>query len=349
MWRLPRRRARAAATTARLLEVDGRAVRAIPRAFLARVEAIYAASPRGDASTSLELADGRGDRALLADPGHRRAQRRAACGASRDITERRRAEEAAQTRDGGAPAAARERARGARRGRARERDEGRVPRHALARAAHAAQRDPRLVADAAAARAGPRRAAARARDDRAQRARPGAADRGPARHEPHHLRQDAARHPAGRPARGHRGGARDGAARGRGEGRSGSSKRLDPAAGPGRRRPEPPAAGRLEPAVERDQVHARRAAGSRSLLAARRARTSRSRVRRHRHRHQARVPAARLRALPPGGRLARRASTAGSASASRSSSSSSSCTAARSRRGERRARAAARRSPSACR
>ena len=56
---------------------------------------------------------------------------------------------AAQRAARGARAAARERARGARRGRARQRDEGRVPRHALARAAHAAQRDPRLGADAA--------------------------------------------------------------------------------------------------------------------------------------------------------------------------------------------------------
>ena len=80
--------------------------------------------------------------------------------------------------------------------------EGRVPRDAVARAAHAAQRDPRLVArscsrgatDDADARRGPR-------DHRAQRPRAGAADRGPARHEPDRLRQDPARRAAGRARR----------------------------------------------------------------------------------------------------------------------------------------------------
>ena len=94
---------------------------------------------------------------------------------------------------GGEDASSGERARSAQRRGACEPHQGRVPRHALARAAHAAQRDPRLVADRPARRRRPERRAPGARDDRAQRARPGAADRGPARHEPHHLGQDPAR------------------------------------------------------------------------------------------------------------------------------------------------------------
>ena len=58
---------------------------------------------------------------------------------------------------GRAGAAARKRAGGARRGRAGEPDEGRVPRHAQPRAAHAAERDPRVVADPARRRAAERR------------------------------------------------------------------------------------------------------------------------------------------------------------------------------------------------
>ena len=49
----------------------------------------------------------------------------------------------------GAQGAARQRARRPRRGRAHERRQGRLPGHALARAAHAAERDPRLGPDAA--------------------------------------------------------------------------------------------------------------------------------------------------------------------------------------------------------
>ena len=47
-----------------------------------------------------------------------------------------------------------------------------------------------------------------------------------------------------------------------------STAMLDPSAGADRRRPRSPAAGGLEPAVERDQVHARAAAGSSVALRA---------------------------------------------------------------------------------
>ena len=171
--------------------------------------------------------------------------------------------------------------------RARERDEGRVPRDPLARAAHAAQRDPRLGAGAA---------------HRARRTRPScvngleAIERNArvqtqliedlldmsritsgklrldvqpvdpltfveAALETVRPAADAKAHPAGEAAR--------------------------PGDGPDLRRPGPAAAGRLEPALERDQVHAAGTARSGSLL---------QRVdshieidgRRHRDRHQAR-------------------------------------------------------------
>ena len=83
---------------------------------------------------------------------------------------------------------------------------------------------------------------------------------------------------------------------------SASRKLLDPLAGPGLRRPEPAAAGGLEPAVQRHQVHARRAARCRCCC---------ERVNSHVEISVAdtgigiepRVPAARLRPLPPGRRV----------------------------------------------
>ena len=109
-----------------------------------------------------DLALGRGDRRAVLRPSRAGRLHRAHRAAHR---RRRRAgggrhRQRAPLRGGaaggrGAQAAARERARGARRGRARRADEGRVPRHAVARAAHAAQRDPRLGADPA--RAAPQR------------------------------------------------------------------------------------------------------------------------------------------------------------------------------------------------
>ena len=66
--------------------------------------------------------------------------------------------------------------------------------------------------------------------------------------------------------------------------------------------PDAAAAGRLEPPLERGQVHARR--GGRVQVRARAGQFARGADRqRHRHRDRARVPAARLRALPPGRQL----------------------------------------------
>ena len=151
----------------------------------------------------------------------------------RDITVRRRAEEAAQR-------AAEERRQlldSERAARAEAERTNAMKDAFLANLSHelqdAAQRDRRLVAGAPArAATRRRRAAARARGDRAQRPHPGAADRGPARHEPDHVGQGAARHPAGRPGRVHRGGDRDGAAGGGSEGHPASTGCSIPAAGP---------------------------------------------------------------------------------------------------------------------
>ena len=89
-----------------------------------------------------------------------------------------------------------------------------------------------------------------------------AAHRGSARHEPHHLRaRCGSTSSSSTRSSVDRGGARDGAARGGRQGHPHRRSVLDPAAGPDQRRPEPAAAGGLEPPVERDQVHAARAAG----------------------------------------------------------------------------------------
>ena len=84
-----------------------------------------------------------------------------------------------------------------------------------------------------------------------------AAHRRPARHEPHHLRQAAARRAAGRPRVGHRGRGRDGQPAAEAKGIR-LRRRARPARRARLRRPEPAAAGRLEPADQRDQVHAAR-------------------------------------------------------------------------------------------
>ena len=90
--------------------------------------------------------------------------------------------------------------RGARRGRARQPAQGRLPGGALARAAHAAQRHRRLVAAAQAARRRRRRRPGHGVErHRAQRPRPGPADRRPARRVAHHLGQAAARSAVVRP------------------------------------------------------------------------------------------------------------------------------------------------------
>ena len=107
------------------------------------------------------------------------------------------------------------------------------------------------------------------------------------------------------------------------------TKRLDPAAGPITGDPEPPAAGGLEPALERHQVHRERRTGRGRARA--RELPDRDHRGRHGHRHQARVPAARVRALPAGRRLGRLAPPRGSGWGCRSCGTSSSCTAARCR------------------
>ena len=83
-------------------------------------------------------------------------------------------------------------ARGASRSRRSRPRQGRVPGHAVARAAHAAQRDSRLGAHAARSGAAPRSAAGRHRHDRPQRAKPGTADRRHPRRAADHGRQDPA-------------------------------------------------------------------------------------------------------------------------------------------------------------
>ena len=159
--------------------------------------------------------------------------------------------------------AARDAARAARPTRRRgprvERRQGRVPRDGLARAAHAAQRDPRL--DAHPARPvtlDGERQRQRARDGRAQRARAGAAHRGPARRLAHHHGQAAARaRRRSTLARGRRGRARRGAAPPPRPRASRSAAALDARRRSGRWPTRAAAAGRVEPAVQRGEVHAR--------------------------------------------------------------------------------------------
>ena len=114
-------------------------------------------------------------------------------GTNTDIEERRQvAEERAQLLEAERAAQRRSRA---------QPDEGRVPRHAVARAAHAAERDPRLVADPQRRRQQNARTWPRGCETIERNARVAGADhRRPAGHEPDHLRQDAAGRAAGRPA-----------------------------------------------------------------------------------------------------------------------------------------------------
>ena len=141
-----------------------------------------------------------------------------------------------------------------RRGAGRQPAEGRVPGHALARAAHAAQRD-RGLGPPAAERPPAGRGGAGARDHRQERDGAEPADRRHARRLAHRHRQAAPQPARRRAGAGGRRRARVAAARRRRQGDP------DGAAGAGRRdprarRPGPAAAGRVEPALERDQVHA---------------------------------------------------------------------------------------------
>ena len=124
---------------------------------------------------------------------------------------------------------------------------------------------------------------------------------------------------------------------------SGSRALLDPAAGPDLRRSRPAPASRLEPALQRHQVHAKGRQGPGPA----RARELAHRDQRGGHgcRHHAGVPAPSLRALPAGRCVDDAHATAGSGWGCRSSRAWSSCTAARSRPG---ARAKAKARPLRC-
>ena len=76
---------------------------------------------------------------------------------------------------------------------------------------------------------------------------------------------------------------------------------MDPGRRPHHGRPRPAAADRLEPALERDQVHAARRARADPAGAAELPRRDHGRGQRARHRR--RLPPLRLRPLPPGGRV----------------------------------------------
>ena len=107
-----------------------------------------------------------------------------------------------------------------------------------------------------------------------------------------------------------------------------SRRCVDPHAGAVSGDPGSAAAGRLEPAVQRREVHAARAAASRCACE-----RVNSHVevggQRHGHRHPPDFLPHHLRAVPPGATRARRASTAASGSDWRSRGTSSRCTAAR--------------------
>ena len=222
------------------------------------------AAVRTDVQMALQR--GRADRARV--PAAQRARRQlplargalpapARSGRRRDRLDRHRdRHRELQARAGRPRRAGREGARGARGGGGGQPRQGRVPGHAVARAAHAAERDPRLDAHAAHADAVSRQGAEGAGDHRAQRARAGAADRGHPRRVAHHRRQAAPRDPAGRPAS--IVDAAVDAVRPAAEAKGITLERRIgalPARFTGDA--DAPAAGRLEPAVERDQVHAR--------------------------------------------------------------------------------------------
>ena len=136
-----------------------------------------------------------------------------------------------------------------------------------------------------------------ARDRRAEHASPGAAHRGPARRLADRRRQARHRAAARRSRHGRAGGHRDDPGLRGGEGRAAGGARAGrDADDPGR--PLPPAAGRLESALQRDQVHAAGWPRRRDARGDPRGRPHHRR--RHRARHPPTVPVADLRPLPPG-------------------------------------------------
>ena len=174
----------------------------------------------------------------------------------------------------GAEADAPSRAGGARERGGGEPAEGPVPGDGVARAAHAAERHRRLVRHAAQRQTAGRRSREGDRSDLFERPPAGAHDRRAARRGPDHLGQASPRADRGQS------GIRSSAMRWtsfkwrptrrvfRSNGRS------IPSIGNHLRRRRPASADRLEPALERRQVHARPAAGCRSICGA--ATTSRS-------------------------------------------------------------------------
>ena len=193
------------------------------------------------------------------------------------------------------------RAAGARAGRARgggsaQPRQGRIPGHAVARAAHAAQRDSRLGADAPPRTGGRQRARPRDGDHRAQRPRAGPARRRSARHVTCRARPHAPRNARRQARADRRSGLRFGAAGRRREGHHAVAGRQVDGRRGGRRGAA--AAGVLEPADQLDEVHGpgrthRGAAVPRRI-------GSGGADRGRRERHRARSAAARLRALPSG-------------------------------------------------
>ena len=170
-------------------------------------------------------------------------------------------------------------------------------------------------------------AATRARDHRAQRARAGAADRGPARHLAHRHRQAAARRPAASTSS--RGRGRDRAVRPAAAAQGHRARRPRSTPAPGRCAATPIACSRSSGTCCRNAIKftpkggaGRRAPAPGATPAVEIA------VQRHRPGHRARVPAARVRALPPGRQLEHARATAASASAWPSCATWSSCTAA---------------------
>ena len=184
-------------------------------------------------------------------------------------------------------------------GAGREPDEGRVSRRPLTRAAHAAERDRRLLATAARRHPVGRQGGPRPRDARTERHVADADRGGRARRLAHRVGQDSAgRAAGGAPAhRRQRGG--DDSARRRRQGRTASDDGRS-ARGTRVRRSGPSAAGRLESGVQRGEVHAEE--GARTGAPRTRELARRDRRERHRDRHPAGFPPVCLRALSSGRR-----------------------------------------------
>ena len=216
---------------------------------------------------------------------------------------------------------------GARGGRGGQPRQGRVPGHAVPRAAHAADRDPRLDADPAqggGGRADRGRAGSRSSSATCRRRRGSSRTCSTCRGSSPARCSSTVR--PGRAGGGDRGRHRVGAAGGgRAQGHRPRRPWLD---GPAvdRRRPRAPAAGAVEPAQQRHQVHARR----RPHRGAPAPGDGAGRRRGHRHAARASTPSSCPTSSTASGRptAAAPAPTAGSASASPSSATSSSCTAA---------------------